>query len=115
MVLNAVFSCEGHSTKESNFGSVCKLCTNFVMIACCPQRKLSIKKKKKKKKKKPYSLLLLFCVLLFLFLFFFFPELRTEPRALHLLGKHSTVELNPQPLVYYFNAIPCNSSLGLNF
>jgi len=28
---------------------------------------------------------------------FFFSELRTEPRALHLLGKHSTTELNPQP------------------
>ncbi|EDM10484.1 rCG63596, partial [Rattus norvegicus] len=30
--------------------------------------------------------------------FFFFPELGTEPRALHLLGKRSTAELNPQPL-----------------
>jgi len=29
--------------------------------------------------------------------FFFFSELRTEPRALHLLGKSSTTELNPQP------------------
>jgi len=28
--------------------------------------------------------------------FFFFSELRTEPRALRLLGKRSTTELNPQ-------------------
>jgi hypothetical protein len=28
---------------------------------------------------------------------FFSPELRTKPRALHLLGKRSTIELNPQP------------------
>jgi len=32
---------------------------------------------------------------------FFPPELRTEPRALHLLGKRSTTELNPQPLVIF--------------
>jgi len=32
------------------------------------------------------------------FFFFFFPsELGMEPRALLLLGKHSTTELNPQP------------------
>jgi len=31
--------------------------------------------------------------------FFLFSELRTEPRALHLLGKRSTTELNPQPLL----------------
>jgi len=30
-------------------------------------------------------------------LFFFFSELGTEPRALRLLGKCSTTELNPQP------------------
>jgi len=35
------------------------------------------------------AIFLLFCL--------FFPELRNEPRALHLLGKHSTTELNPQP------------------
>jgi len=35
----------------------------------------------------------LFCFVLF---FFFFLELRTEPRALHFLGKRSTTELNPQ-------------------
>jgi len=29
------------------------------------------------------------------FFFFFFSELGTEPRALHLLGKRSTTELNP--------------------
>jgi len=29
--------------------------------------------------------------------FFFFSELETEPRALRLLGKCSTAELNPQP------------------
>jgi len=31
------------------------------------------------------------------FSFFFFSELGTEPRALRLLGKRSTTELNPQP------------------
>lgn len=30
-------------------------------------------------------------------LFFSFLKLRTEPRALHLLGKHPTTELNAQP------------------
>ncbi|EDM13044.1 rCG63645 [Rattus norvegicus] len=35
-------------------------------------------------------------------LFLFFPELGTEPRALHLLGKRSTTELNPQPQLGYF-------------
>jgi len=33
----------------------------------------------------------------FSFSFFFFSELGTEPRALRMLGKHSTTELNPQP------------------
>jgi len=33
----------------------------------------------------------------FFFFFFFFLELRTERRALRLLGKGSTTELNPQP------------------
>ncbi|EDM13195.1 rCG63635 [Rattus norvegicus] len=33
----------------------------------------------------------------FHFVFFFFLELRTEPRALCLLGKRPTTELNPQP------------------
>jgi len=32
-----------------------------------------------------------------IFFLSFFPELRIEPRALHLLGKCSTTELNPQP------------------
>jgi hypothetical protein len=32
------------------------------------------------------------------FVFFYFSELRTEPRAMCLLGKRSTTELNPQPL-----------------
>jgi len=45
----------------------------------------------------------LFC---FFFLFLFFSELGTEPRALCLLGKRSTTELNPQPLL---------SSFGLEF
>jgi hypothetical protein len=36
-------------------------------------------------------------LLWFFFSFFFFPELRIEPRALGLLGKHFTTELNPQP------------------
>jgi hypothetical protein len=35
--------------------------------------------------------------------FFFFPELRTEPRALRLLGKRSITELNPQPTNFIFN------------
>jgi len=38
----------------------------------------------------------LFCFVLFLFCFVFL-ELGTEPRALRLLGKRSTTELNPQP------------------
>ena len=38
----------------------------------------------------------LFCFVLFCFVF---PELRNEPRALCLLGKCSTTELNPQPLL----------------
>jgi len=33
----------------------------------------------------------------FFFLFSFFSELGTEPKALSLLGKCSTAELNPQP------------------
>lgn len=33
----------------------------------------------------------------FCFVLFFLPELRTKPRALHLLGKYSMTELNPQP------------------
>jgi hypothetical protein len=37
------------------------------------------------------------CNSLVFFFFFLFPELRTEPRALGLLGKRSTTELNPQP------------------
>jgi hypothetical protein len=37
-------------------------------------------------------------ILFFFPFFFFFPELRTEPRALGLLGKRSTTEQNPQPL-----------------
>jgi len=35
----------------------------------------------------------------FFFFWFFFSELGTEPRALRFLGKRSTIELNPQPLV----------------
>jgi len=39
-----------------------------------------------------------------LFLFsFFFPELGIEPRALRLLGKRSTAELNPQPSNLFLN------------
>jgi len=38
-----------------------------------------------------------FFVYVFFFLFSFFSELGTEPRALRLLGKRSTTELNPQP------------------
>jgi len=37
------------------------------------------------------------CFLGFFFLSFFLLELGTEPRALHLLVKRSTTELNPQP------------------
>lgn len=37
------------------------------------------------------------CFLMYVLLFcLFFPELRTEPRALCLLGKYSTNELIPQ-------------------
>ena len=43
-----------------------------------------------------------FFVCLFVFGFCFFLELRTEPRALCLLGKCSTTELNPQPLMWRF-------------
>jgi hypothetical protein len=40
----------------------------------------------------------LFCFAFFFFLFFpFFPVVGTELRALHLPGKHSSTELNPQP------------------
>jgi len=38
----------------------------------------------------------------FSFFFFFFSELRTEPRALRLLGKRSTTELNPQLLILLY-------------
>jgi len=37
---------------------------------------------------------------------FFFFELRIEPRALCLVGKHSTTELNPQPLYGGVNIFP---------
>lgn len=30
------------------------------------------------------------------------PQLRTEPRALRLLGKPSTAEQNPQPITHFF-------------
>jgi len=36
---------------------------------------------------------------------FFFLELRTKPRALCLLGKCSTTELNPQPCTPLFNRV----------
>ena len=39
------------------------------------------------------------------FCLFFPPELRTEPRALHLLGKCSTTEPNPQPLFCSVNLL----------
>jgi len=39
---------------------------------------------------------------MFCFWVFFFPELGTEPRALCLLGKRFTTELNPQPLCFVF-------------
>ena len=39
--------------------------------------------------------------------FFLLSELRTEPRALHLLGKRSTSELNPQPLQTEFLTCKC--------
>jgi len=38
----------------------------------------------------------------FFFSFFFFLELGTEPRALRLLGKRFTTELNPQPMIATF-------------
>jgi hypothetical protein len=46
---------------------------------------------------------------------FFFLELRTEPRALRLLGKRSTTELKPQPrgvflFLYILASICCHLS-----
>jgi len=38
----------------------------------------------------------------YFYFFFFFSELETEPRALRLLGKCSTAELNPQPITFIF-------------
>ncbi|EDL82178.1 rCG28938 [Rattus norvegicus] len=48
--------------------------------------------------------ILFLCFLLFCYFcsFFFFSELGTEPRALRLLGKRSTTELNPQPLLFCY-------------
>jgi hypothetical protein len=46
----------------------------------------------------------------FVFFFFFSPELRTEPRALRLLGKRSITELNPQPPPPAFSTIKMFSS-----
>jgi len=45
-----------------------------------------------------------FCPLCF---FFFLPELGTEPRALRLLGKRSTTELNlqPPPLCFLYKKV----------
>jgi len=37
----------------------------------------------------------------------FFSELGTEPRALPLLGKRSTTELNPQPHIYETLFLQC--------
>jgi len=37
-----------------------------------------------------------------IFITFFFSELGTEPRTLHLLGKRTTAELNPQPPEHFF-------------
>jgi hypothetical protein len=53
-----------------------------------------------------FSRIFFFLMQLFFFFFFFFPELRTEPRALGLLGKHFTTELNPQPLNATFKINP---------
>jgi len=68
------------------------------------------KKKKNKKENFSFGSLLIFVLTSFLFshlffllsFFFFFLELRTEPRALRLLGKHSITELNPQPPSFSF-------------
>jgi len=51
------------------------------------------------------------------FFFFFFPELGTEPRALRLLGKRSTTELNPQPQGYFLRDgfLEVNLSIGCEF
>ena len=46
---------------------------------------------------KPARASFFFFFFFFSFFFFLFPELRTESRALCLLGKRSTTELNPQP------------------
>jgi len=57
--------------------------------------------------KKPFSLCKLVFVCLFVCLFVSFLELRTEPRALRLLGKRSTSELNHQPLLCKFLSLGC--------
>ncbi|EDL79617.1 rCG26607 [Rattus norvegicus] len=52
---------------------------------------------------------------IFFFCLFFFSELGTEPRALCLLGKRSTTELNPQPWepsLNEFNYISILSSIA---
>jgi len=43
------------------------------------------------------------CFFFFVCLFVCFFELGTEPRALRLLGKHSTIEPNPQPSLCCFD------------
>jgi hypothetical protein len=40
-----------------------------------------------------------------LILFFLFSVLGTELRALHLLGKLSATELNPQPLIFFLMSL----------
>jgi len=55
----------------------------------------------------------------FFLFFFFFSELGTEPRALRLLGKRSTTELNPQPhftsSFHWFKVRIDSSGGGLDF
>jgi len=60
----------------------------------------------RKQRKKYYALLISLLKGFLFFVFFFFLELRTEPRALRLLGKCSTTELNPQPRSRSFIVIP---------
>lgn len=56
-----------------------------------------------------------FCCCCFSFLFFS-SELGTEPSALRLLGKCTTTELNPQPIVVVFKVVSHSvDQAGLNY
>jgi len=56
-------------------------------------------------KKKNRTFYFIYMLFFFFFGSFFFSELGTEPRALRFLGKRSTTELNPQPLIFFLNML----------